>query len=267
MVPFEIPVDGRLKEITMRISSTWLEARIAISDKMVCKAERLTLGYFNPFKKAAGKKPMSLETVDEWNGLMQHVRDGLEAHNAKNKGKGGHQKPECAVTLVDLRPDISSKVGVCFIENVFDTHNHGVNQGGKKAAKAKVSKTETDSDKEDGEKSYSRILTEIKDTHHCARCGKPCWIDPGPPVTHRPFSMEQLSTWTSLIVCHVLFYVSILVDYSTSSNLVLPRSRMFLIVYEIGSGGRQRILQSPMHNINQHPLQLHLLQPQVPILG
>jgi hypothetical protein len=44
---------------------------------------------------------MSLETVEECNGLMQHVRD-LEAHNAKNKGKGGHQKPECCITLVDL---------------------------------------------------------------------------------------------------------------------------------------------------------------------
>jgi len=68
-------------------------------------------------------------------------------------------------------------------------------------AKPSKPRAETDSDKEDlGGVSHSRILMEIRDIHHCQRCGKACWIDPRPPVIHRPLSMEQLSTWTSLVV-------------------------------------------------------------------
>jgi hypothetical protein len=49
--------------------------------------------------------------------------------------------------------------------------------------------------------SDSHILAEISRRHHCDRCGKACFIDPGPPPVHKPFSMEQLSVWTSLVVC------------------------------------------------------------------
>ena len=49
--------------------------------------------------------------------------------------------------------------------------------------------------------SDSQTLADICNRHHCDRCGKACYIDPGPPPTHKPFMMEQLSVWTSLVVC------------------------------------------------------------------
>lgn len=49
--------------------------------------------------------------------------------------------------------------------------------------------------------SDSQTLADICNRHHCDRCGKACYIDPGPPPTHKPFTMEQLSVWTSLVVC------------------------------------------------------------------
>jgi len=119
-IAFEVPYDGRLKELTMPISSTWFDAQLIISEKMICKPERLVLGYINPFKKANGKKPMSLETEEEWNGLIQHVREHLNAQNVKNNGKGAVQKPWC-ITLVDLREHASSKVRICSHIEIFNT--------------------------------------------------------------------------------------------------------------------------------------------------
>ena len=58
-------------------------------------------------------------------------------------------------------------------------------------------------DDDEGERNMikdSRILAEISRVHHCDRCGKACMIDPGPPPVHRPFSMHELSLWTSLVV-------------------------------------------------------------------
>lgn len=49
--------------------------------------------------------------------------------------------------------------------------------------------------------SDSHTMAEICRRHHCDRCGKACYIDPGPPPAHKPFTMAQLSVWTSLVVC------------------------------------------------------------------
>ena len=57
-----------------------------------------------------------------------------------------------------------------------------------------------DSDNE-GETQDTKIMGDICRRHQCYRCGKPCFIDPGPPPTHKPFTMAQLSVWTSLVVC------------------------------------------------------------------
>lgn len=46
----------------------------------------------------------------------------------------------------------------------------------------------------------SHTLAEICRRHHCDRCQKACYIDPGPPPVHKPFTMEKLSVWTSLVV-------------------------------------------------------------------
>jgi hypothetical protein len=55
-------------------------------------------------------------------------------------------------------------------------------------------------DNNDTSGSDSHTLAEICCRHHCDRCGKACYIDPGPPPIHKPFMMEQLSVWTSLVV-------------------------------------------------------------------
>jgi hypothetical protein len=71
----------------------------------------LSLGYINPFKaRTSGKPvPMSLETEDEWEGLIGHVNTFLKEQQAKNRGKGAVPKTWC-ITLVDLKKDIPAKV-------------------------------------------------------------------------------------------------------------------------------------------------------------
>ena len=110
MIPFEIPYNGCMKEVSVPIYSTWYYAQLTIAETMVCRPEKLCLGYVNPFKAAsAGRKPMSLESDAEWGNLIQHVRTHLAAQNAKNHGKGGVSKPWC-ITLIDLRAAAPAKV-------------------------------------------------------------------------------------------------------------------------------------------------------------
>lgn len=75
----------------------------------------LSLGYINPFKpRKSGKPvPMSLETEDEWDGLVRHVNTFLKEQQAKNRGKGAVPRTWC-ITLVDLKNDTSAKVGFQF---------------------------------------------------------------------------------------------------------------------------------------------------------
>jgi hypothetical protein len=75
----------------------------------------LSLGYINPFKpRTSGKPvPMSLETEDEWDGLIGHVNTFLQEQQAKNRGKGAARKPWC-ITLVDLKKYSSAKVSFQF---------------------------------------------------------------------------------------------------------------------------------------------------------
>ena len=112
-IPFEVPFDGRMKEISIPISATWQDAQIAISHVLICTAERLDLGYINPFIGAnASKVPTSLDREDEWAKLIQHVKVFLEGHNAKKNGKGVPMK-EWNITLVDFKQkDKSSKVSI-----------------------------------------------------------------------------------------------------------------------------------------------------------
>ena len=75
----------------------------------------LLLGYVNPFKPRTSGKPalMSLETEEEWNGLIGHVNMFLKEQQAKNRGKGAARKPWC-ITLVDLKKDSLVKVSFQF---------------------------------------------------------------------------------------------------------------------------------------------------------
>jgi hypothetical protein len=75
----------------------------------------LSLGYVNPFKpRTTGKPvPMSLETEDEWDGLVGHVNTFLKEQQAKNRGKGAAKRTWC-ITLVDLKNETLAKVGFKF---------------------------------------------------------------------------------------------------------------------------------------------------------
>jgi hypothetical protein len=91
--------------------ASWSVARVAIGKKMARDPASLSLGYINPFKpRTSGKPvPMSLETEDEWDGLIGHVNTYLKEQQAKNRGKGAARKPWC-ITLVDLKKDSLAKV-------------------------------------------------------------------------------------------------------------------------------------------------------------
>jgi hypothetical protein len=52
---------------------------------------------------------MSLETEDEWDGLIGHVNTFLTEQQAKNCGKGAVPKTWC-ITLMDLKKDTVAKV-------------------------------------------------------------------------------------------------------------------------------------------------------------
>jgi hypothetical protein len=107
MIPFDVPYNSCMKEVKLPIYSVWTYAQITFGKTMLRDPERLSLGYLNPFKSAS-KVPTSLANEDEWNALIQHVRTHLDAENAKNRGKGGANKPWC-ITLVDLKGSASSK--------------------------------------------------------------------------------------------------------------------------------------------------------------
>jgi hypothetical protein len=101
-IPFEVPCNGRMKEVTIPIHAAWIYAQLVFGNKMVRDPASLSLGYVNPFKKSGTKAPMSLENEEEWRGLVQHVRAHLASQKAKNHGKGGVEKPWC-ITVIDLK--------------------------------------------------------------------------------------------------------------------------------------------------------------------
>jgi hypothetical protein len=101
--------------MTISSKASWSAARVAIGKRMVRDPASLSLGYINPFKpRKTGKPvPMSLETEDEWNGLIGHVNSFLKEQQAKNRGKGAVPRAWC-ITLVDLKKDAPAKVSVQF---------------------------------------------------------------------------------------------------------------------------------------------------------
>jgi hypothetical protein len=106
MIPFEVSVNGRYKELQIPYTAIWESAQIIIGKKMLRDPEALSLGYLNPFKaRGTGKAvPSSLENEEEWNGLIQHVKTFLAREKAKNRGKGGLTKP-WTIVLVDMGKD------------------------------------------------------------------------------------------------------------------------------------------------------------------
>ena len=66
MIPFEVSVNGRYKELYIPLNATWEAAQIVIGKKMLHNPEALSLGYNNPFKpRGTGKKdPSSLENEE-----------------------------------------------------------------------------------------------------------------------------------------------------------------------------------------------------------
>ena len=100
--------------MTISSRTSWPVAHVVIGKKMAHNPVSLSLGYINPFKRKSGKPvPMSLETKDEWDGLIGHVNTFLKEQQAKNHGKGAVQRTWC-ITLVDLKKDAPVKVGVQF---------------------------------------------------------------------------------------------------------------------------------------------------------
>lgn len=114
-IPFKVPYNGRYKEMAILSKASWSVARVAIGKRMAHNPASLSLGYINPFKAQRSGKPvlMSLETEDEWDGLIGHVNMFLKEQHAKNHGKGAASKSWC-ITLVDLKKDTLVKVGIQF---------------------------------------------------------------------------------------------------------------------------------------------------------
>ena len=79
-IPFEVPYDGRYKEMTISSKASWSVAQVAIGKRMAHNPVSLSLGYINPFKAQKSGKPvlMSLETEDELDGLIGHVNTFLK---------------------------------------------------------------------------------------------------------------------------------------------------------------------------------------------
>jgi hypothetical protein len=211
---FEVSVNGRYKELPIPSNSTWEAAQILIGKKMLRDPEVLSLGYVNPFKpRGTGKTvPSSLENEEEWNGLIQHVRMFLAREKAKNRGRGGMTKP-WTIILEDMGRDagkVSSRVSSRqqhYQLGLTSTIAIQTNAKGSKnrqfEPKQGASGNNADDNNNDTSSpgSDSHTLGEICRRHHCDRCGKACFIDPGPPPAHKPFTMEQLTLWMTLVVC------------------------------------------------------------------
>ena len=91
----------------MPLFSVWTYAQIIFGNTMVRDPATLSLGYYNPFKKS-GKLPTSLDNEAECKALIGHVKTYLIAQKAKNRGKGGVDKPWC-ITLVDRGDAVPAK--------------------------------------------------------------------------------------------------------------------------------------------------------------
>jgi hypothetical protein len=72
---------------------------------MLRDAAGLSLGYINPFKPQGSGKPIRLESENEWEQLIKHVRTFLDARQAKNRGRGSAVK-HWSITLVDLSTEL-----------------------------------------------------------------------------------------------------------------------------------------------------------------
>jgi hypothetical protein len=85
-VPFEVPYDVRYKEVSIH---SWNAARIIIGNTMARDPASITLGYRNPFKaRSSGTMPESLETADEWDRLLEHVRTYRDSKGQKPGERG-----------------------------------------------------------------------------------------------------------------------------------------------------------------------------------
>jgi hypothetical protein len=126
MIPFEVSVNGRYKELYIPYNATWEAAQIHIGKKMLRDPEALSLGYVNPFKaRGSGKTvPSSLENDEEWKGLIQHVKTFLTREKAKNRGKGGLTKP-WTIVILDMGKD--GQVPVASKVSRFDLTRHSRN--------------------------------------------------------------------------------------------------------------------------------------------
>jgi hypothetical protein len=103
-----VPYSGIFKELAILSTTSWVTAQVLIGAKMVRDPASLRLGYINPFKPRSGKQiPSSLDSQEEWSGLIQHVKRYLEDQQSKNRGKGGKSKA-WSITIVDLASDPSN---------------------------------------------------------------------------------------------------------------------------------------------------------------
>lgn len=98
-----MPCNGVSKELKIHSSTSWAVAHIKFGEKMICDPAKLKLAYHNPFKPQGNRKPIptSLETEEEWKGLLDHVKKHEQAEMEK-KTKNKVLAKSYVIELVEL---------------------------------------------------------------------------------------------------------------------------------------------------------------------
>ncbi|KAH7903702.1 hypothetical protein BJ138DRAFT_97953 [Hygrophoropsis aurantiaca] len=195
---FEVPCGEALKEVPLMISPkvdniSWSQARTRFTDKMMRDPARVQLGYVLPWKwpRSAKPVPTALESDIDWNRLLEYIDNYREAELAKRSNKGVVKAFSVSIVEIGGQATIPTKGG-----KATKSSSKG---GASKSNKAIADENGSDDERSEKPVGIHRIIGEITRVHHCNKCEKPCYIDPGPPVVHKPYSMPQLATWASLV--------------------------------------------------------------------
>jgi hypothetical protein len=205
-IPFEIVVNGKLKEFLIVREMPWKDVLHAIGDITFQHPASLRLGYFNPFRpKKSGKAiPNSLENEQEWQSLLGHIQTYHAEQQAKNKGKGGVIK-KYVITLADLD---SGDAQVCLIHLLLGSSAHSFQKKGARSKQITAPAETSDADSVSAQQ--VKIIKELRERWHCNTHGRFCIIDPGPPPSHKSLTMPEIHRWATLVVSKP----SIQIDFS-----------------------------------------------------
>ena len=198
-IPFEIVVDGKMKEFTVARETSWKNFLWEIADVTFQHPASLRLGYVNPFRpKQTGKViPNSLENEQEWDSLLGHIRTYHKEQQAKNKGKGGVIK-QYVFTLVNLdggNPQACISNISCLVHFSCFT---GQNATKLKQTAAAINSPVADSV---GAQQVKMIKT-LTERWQCNQHARLCIVDPGPPPPpiHKNLTMANLHLWATMVV-------------------------------------------------------------------